>query len=1012
MHTPKKVVAGLTATAIGASALIGVTAAGAVVTDEPLINEFVTDTAGTDILEYAEILVPDGFDASDLHVIGVEGDDNSNQGKAVHVYSLADLQFDDEGRGLLTVPTNGLQNGSLSLLLVNGSVSENTVLDADLDGVIDDGHGLEILDAVGVHDGDNGAMAWGTELRTSMFSEFSGTLGGASRVPDASDDWVPNSYSGAGLDGASGEPSEAEAWNTPGAENLTASEGTEPEEPEESDEPGEPDPGETEPDPGETEPDPGNPGEVCDSDFTLISEVQGAGASPAMNGEDVTVQGVVTGDFSNSSGDSNGFYLQEEEADYDGDSNTSEAIFVYTPNASAPEQGTLVTVKGQVGEHYELGQLTDADVTECGEAELPAPQEIDFPVDQDNFESLESMRVNIAEAVVLETYQFGRYGQTVVGPERQYTPTSLHAPGSDEAQQLYQENLANQITIDDRRSDQNPDPAMHPNGEEFTIDNIFRGGDTFRNITGVLDYRFDTWAVQQTEAAEYENTVPRESEVPDVGGDVQVAAFNVLNYFTTFGSRGAENAEEFARQKDKLVAAIGDLGADVVGLMEIENDAGNEDNALNDLVDGVNEYLGEDRYVAVETGQLGTDEITTAMMYDADAVTPEGAHQVLDGSVDSGFDTNRHRPGLAQTFTAASEDAGSGSDGSDELGEFTVITNHLKSKGSECGSEGDNTHLVGSCDAERTAAAEALVDWAETEDLPKPVIMGDLNAYDHEAPITALEDGGYLDLKKEYEGDEAYSYVFDGQLGYLDYAMAHEDIMPFVTGAASWHTNSDEVPITDYTTEFKQPAQQEIYADDVFRSSDHDPVVFGLSLTEDGSEPEEPGEGDIPIDAEIPGLPDPSEPGEPGEDGNLVLTVDPGSVTMNEAVNAGDRLQLSGVLPSVSVTDTRADAAGWSVAGQASDLARADGSGSIAGGHLGWSPEVQDTSSAAQAGADVGTVMSGGTGLASPQVLGSADGQARLGTTLFSAGIDLEVPVDTEAGDYRGALSVSLFPVD
>ena len=67
------------------------------------------------------------------------------------------------------------------------------------------------------------------------------------------------------------------------------------------------------------------------------------------------------------------------------------------------------------------------------------------------------------------------------------------------------------------------------------------------------------------------------------------------------------------------------------------------------------------------------------------------------------------------------------------------------------------------------------------------MITGDLNAYDQEAPITILKDGGHTDLREHFDGGEAYSYVFDGQLGYFDYAMAGEELMPFLTGVASWH---------------------------------------------------------------------------------------------------------------------------------------------------------------------------------------------------------------------------------
>lgn len=808
-----KITAVCAAAAVGATTAVAGAPANASLVDTPLINEFVTDTAGVDMLEYVEVLVPEGYDTSDLYVVGVEGDANTNQGTAVHSYPLGDLEVDDDGRLLLVTPVNGLQNAALTIALTDGEVPRNAVLDAELDGSLSAPEGTEILDVVGIHDGREGAMAWGTELSADQFEDFTGTLGGASRVPDGSEAWAPNHFGGAGLDHerAADQPrGEFEAWNTPGDANRMAQDDA---------------------DEDETDPDPTDPGAVCEADFTLISEIQGEGQGTPMAGDEVTVQGVVTGDFTNSSGSQNGFYIQQQESEYDGNPATSEGIFIYDQGGTAPEPGTLVSVEGEVDLYYDMTQIGAAQITECGEAPLPEPLEITFPVDADAFASMESMRVNVPEAVVLETYQFGRYGEIVVGPERQFQPTAVHAPDSEEAQALYESNRAHRITIDDRRSDQNPDPAVHLNGEEFTTENYFRGGDTFRDITGVLDYRFDEWKIQQTEGAEHEPNHQR-PEVPQVGGDLNVAAFNVLNYFTTMGARGANDAEEFERQETKIVSAITEMDADVIGLMEIEN---NNDEAVNTLVAALNERVGEDRYSAVETGQLGSDEITTAIIFQDDAVTPVGDHQVLDDTVDERFDVTRHRPALAQTFTPVSDAEGPG----EELGEFTVVTNHLKSKGSQCGSEGDNTHLVGSCDQERTDAAAALTDWTADEAMPRPVIMGDINAYDHERPVQTLEAAGFTDLKKLFDGEYAYSYVFDGQLGYLDYALAGDELMPFITGAASWHANSDEIPIFDYSTQFKQPAQQEIYEPGPFRASDHDPVMFGLSLT---AEDEAPGE--------------------------------------------------------------------------------------------------------------------------------------------------------------------------
>src|SRR5690606_19014552 len=76
----------------------------------------------------------------------------------------------------------------------------------------------------------------------------------------------------------------------------------------------------------------------------------------------------------------------------------------------------------------------------------------------------------------------------------------------------------------------------------------------------------------------------------------------------------------------------------------------------------------------------------------------------------------------------------------------------------------------------------------------------------------------------------AYTYVFDGQLGYLDYGLADAGALPFVVGAAAWHANSDEPSLIDYTMAFKQDAQDALFAPDPYRASDHDAVVIGLEL--------------------------------------------------------------------------------------------------------------------------------------------------------------------------------------
>ncbi|NTV40575.1 MAG: hypothetical protein HGA51_11565, partial [Demequinaceae bacterium] len=109
---------------------------------------------------------------------------------------------------------------------------------------------------------------------------------------------------------------------------------------------------------------------------------------------------------------------------------------------------------------------------------------------------------------------------------------------------------------------------------------------------------------------------------------------------------------------------------------------------------------------------------------------------------------------------------------------------------------------------------------------PDVVLMGDMNSYAMEDPIQVFADAGYTDLSLG-----GYSYVFDGQWGYLDYALASASLLPQVTGVTEFHINSDEVPVLDYNTNFKSAAQiANLYAPDMYRTSDHDPVLLGMNL--------------------------------------------------------------------------------------------------------------------------------------------------------------------------------------
>jgi uncharacterized protein len=607
---------------------------------------------------------------------------------------------------------------------------------------------------------------------------------------------------------------------------------------------------------------------VCGDPATLISAIQGSGAASPVVGTQVLVEGIVVGDFQNNAGpdngELNGFYVQEEDAEADGNPLTSEGIFVFGVNNIDVSLGEKVRLRGTVTEFNDLTEINNVTtLLSCATGNvLPTAAAVNFPVtDVTDFERYEGMSVIFPQALVISEYfNYERFGEMVLalpldGEDRPFTGTAIDEPGAP-ANARTQANLLRRITLDDGRGDQNPEFVRHPNGEPFSLNNRFRGGDIVQNATGVMDFSFDLYRIQPTEPADYTSVNPRPAAPSSVGGNLRLAAMNTLNFFITqdyptgdpldnkcgpaqnVECRGADADQptEFTRQRDKLLAALAGLDADVIGLNELENTAGVDPlgDPVNGIVTGLNAMPGVGPYDYIDTGVIGTDAIRVGLIYRSEKVVPIGGFEILDSSDDPRFIDTKSRPVLAQTF----EDLATGA-------RFTVAVNHLKSKGSDCNDVGDpdTGDGQGNCNETRTLAAQALVDWLADDPTgsgdPDFIIMGDLNSYAQEDPIDAIKagvddtpdtDDDYTNLIFEYQGTYAYSYVFDGQFGYLDHALANASMTAQVTGATDWHINADEPDILDYDTSFKPPAQDAIYEPNAYRSSDHDPVIVGLDL--------------------------------------------------------------------------------------------------------------------------------------------------------------------------------------
>lgn len=585
---------------------------------------------------------------------------------------------------------------------------------------------------------------------------------------------------------------------------------------------------------------PVDPTDPTDPTAATIAEVQGTTDVSPLSGQTVEVEGVVTADYR--TGGYKGIVIQTQGSggDTDATPGASDGVFVFL-NALAPTVaiGDLVSVTGSVSEYFGQTQLnpgavTDIEVLSAG-AGVPAVTPLADTVRGADREQFENMYVAPTGTYRLaSSHQLFNFGTLWLnaGADLNVKSTETTRPG-DAATAIAAANRANRVLLDDGWSIQVTNNG-HP-GEQpyFTKDAVVRNGDTvdFSDNGYVLQWGFDDWRLQPTVPidnsssadlkAGFEASNPRTETPPEVGGDVQVASFNVYNYFTTLKSenpdaRGAATAAQFATQKSKIVAAINGLDAEIVSLMEIENSVklGKPiDSALKDLVAGLNADAGSDVWDYVPTpdalnSAATTDFITNAIIYKKDAVTTVGDSATVTDETVWG---NAREP-IAQAFDI---------DGR----VVTVVANHFKSKSPPQGAGAEPADGQGFFNADRVKQANAVLAFTaaleESSGSGDMLLIGDFNAYGKEDPIDVFTSNGWSDLVAD-KTDGQYTYSFDGELGSLDHVIASPSLVSSITGAGVWGINSPEWSDRGYAfgaTEAGTP----------YRSSDHDPIIVGVS---------------------------------------------------------------------------------------------------------------------------------------------------------------------------------------
>ena len=701
-------------------------------------------------------------------------------------------------------------------------------------------------------------------------------------------------------------------------------------------------------------------GTILNDDMSVVKihDVQGNGAVTPIPGATVTVEGVATAVYLGT-GKLGGFFLQEEDADADADPNTSEGIFVFCPScvAGSISEGQRVRATGVVNEFFNMTQLTPASaagvaVTEAGNhlADV-TPLHVTLPIAGDvdaYYEAREGMLITYDSILtVSEYFELARYGQIeLVGGDRPRQYTEDNAPSATGYANHLAELRRRQIILDDDNNAQNS-VLSQPSGSQALYwphtngglsvgtqgPDFFRGGDQVHNLTGVLHWSFagltgtDAWRIRPTAAnpVTFTPVNTRPATPPAVGGAIRAVGMNLLNYFTTIDTtsssssgpcgpshtldcRGADSQAELDRQRERASIVICTANPDVAAFMELENTTPSD--TITDLLGAVNARCanGHPYQYANTGGTLGTDAIRVQIVYRSGIVSPVGSPLV-------DLDSIHDRPPTAQIFDVS--DASNPAFGQ----RFTVVANHFKSKGScpTSGTDMDQNDGQGCWAVKRTSQATRLMSWINSTVIPAAgndpdvLLLGDFNAYASETAVTTLEAGGYVDMETLLHGTNAYSYLFDGQLGHLDYAFASASLVSQITGADAWHINADEVPAFDYNDEIKdigEPTQDQkpngsaltpprfLWEQPVtaYRASDHDPVVVGLF---GGGSP------GADLGVTMSDAPDPVAAG-----GNLVYTIN--------ASNAGPLIANTAVLSDMLPTGTSfvslTSAPGWSCA--------------------------------------------------------------------------------------------------
>lgn len=393
--------------------------------------------------------------------------------------------------------------------------------------------------------------------------------------------------------------------------------------------------------------------------------------------------------------------------------------------------------------------------------------------------------------VVTNNYYNGRL---MISPRRIFAPTNQALPLTAAYNEILAANSTGEITLTGVSD-------YHRMGERLLDLTVYVSS------SNSVQFRSCTWSGNTRADLE----CGYDSAAVDMRGKhtLLVCAMNCEYYLTEQlgGSMGPRNDAEHQKQRAKVSAALAKIDADIYGLVEVQQGQ----NALMEIARDLRERTNHPYGYVNDGGSVDGTYTKSGYIYRSDVVKPYGSIRSNETGV-----KNRKK---SQGFEMIADGEGKGE-------RFIFSINHFKAKsGSGSGENADKNDGQGSFNGTRKKEAQSVLTSYEKDCVlfqdSDILIMGDLNAYAMEDPVTILRNGGMIDLHRAFHADSSYSYVYHNQAGYLDHALCNATLYPQITGMVAYHINSDEHDRYTYDK-----------SDDLtmFRCSDHDPILVGLRL--------------------------------------------------------------------------------------------------------------------------------------------------------------------------------------